>query len=416
MDTTITRDQLADWEALTAGDLIVRLKACFDPWWEFPKLTPRQVDVFRSVIHPEVVIRSTNTDLAVLDLRQERNARAVGEGHRIVYGVAGSGKTVLLIARAKLLAEEPAKRILVLCYNRLLASHLATATAKHGNIKAMTFHGWGVRNGIDFHDNEADAAFGERLLHRLQNGARDAGRYDAVLIDEAQDWPQPWFQCAKLALREPDIGDLLIVGDGSQSLYRKRDFTWADAGIHAAGRAINKKFDLDRNYRNTAEILRAARPFSAKSADQATTVLALPIEPDTAIRDGAEPWIVRLDDPASECHYAAALIETWLRGGIDIGGQRQRIKPSDIAVLYPRKRADAKVQALCDRLGIFTQAVLLSGQGSTGRLGDEAVRIMPIHSSRGLQFRIVLLLWTDLLPSSFRNSNETSIGACSMLP
>jgi superfamily I DNA/RNA helicase len=31
---------------------------------------------------------------------------------------------------------------------------------------------------------------------------------------------------------------------------------------------------------------------------------------------------------------------------------------------------------------------------------------MPIHSSRGLQFRIVLLLWTDLLPSSFRNSNE----------
>jgi hypothetical protein len=168
MDTTITRDQLADWEALTAGDLIVRLKACFDPWWEFPKLASRQVDVFRSVIHPEVVIRSTNTDLAVLDLRQERNARAVGEGHRIVYGVAGSGKTVLLIARAKLLAEEPAKRILVLCYNRLLAAHLATATANHGNIKAMTFHGWGVRNGIDFHDTEADAAFGERLLHRLQ--------------------------------------------------------------------------------------------------------------------------------------------------------------------------------------------------------------------------------------------------------
>ena len=51
-------------------------------------------------------------------------------------------------------------------------------------------------------------------------------------------------------------------GDGSQSLYRKRDFTWADAGIHASGRVINRKFDLDRNYRNTAEILRAARAFS----------------------------------------------------------------------------------------------------------------------------------------------------------
>jgi hypothetical protein len=30
-----------------------------------------------------VVIRASETDLAVLDLRQERNARALGDGHRI---------------------------------------------------------------------------------------------------------------------------------------------------------------------------------------------------------------------------------------------------------------------------------------------------------------------------------------------
>jgi superfamily I DNA/RNA helicase len=40
-------------------------------------------------------------------------------------------------------------------------------------------------------------------------------------------------------------------------------FTWADAGIRASGRVINRKFDLDRNYRNTAEILRAARGLCA---------------------------------------------------------------------------------------------------------------------------------------------------------
>ena len=37
----------------------------------------------------------------MLDLRQERNAHSLGEGHRIVYGVAGSGKTIILIARAR---------------------------------------------------------------------------------------------------------------------------------------------------------------------------------------------------------------------------------------------------------------------------------------------------------------------------
>ena len=127
--TTITRDELATWETLEPQALLARLKACFDPWWAFPKLTPAQIDIFRSVIHPEVVIRASETDLTVLDLRQERNARALGDGHRIVYGVAGSGKTVLLIARAKLLAEDPEKRILILCYNRLLAQHLEAVLA-----------------------------------------------------------------------------------------------------------------------------------------------------------------------------------------------------------------------------------------------------------------------------------------------
>ena len=83
--TTITRDELATWDALEPQDLLARLKACFDPWWAFPKLTPAQIDILRSVIHPEVVIRASETDPAVLDLRQERNARALGDGHRIVY-------------------------------------------------------------------------------------------------------------------------------------------------------------------------------------------------------------------------------------------------------------------------------------------------------------------------------------------
>jgi hypothetical protein len=404
--TTVTRDDLAEWETLDAEGLTARLKSYFEPWWAFPKMTPRQVDVFRSIVHPEVVIRCDEADLAVLDLRQERNARSFASGHRIVYGVAGSGKTVLLIARAKMLAEDPAKRILLLCYNRLLAAHLAASVAGLRNVKVRTFHGWGVRNGVDFRPDEEDATFGERLLPHLLNGARDRGRFDAVLIDEAQDWPCSWFRCAKLALREPETGDLLIVGDGSQSLYRKRDFTWADAGIHAAGRVINKRFDLDRNYRNTVEILRAAHPFSARAMNGADGVLAMPVEPDKAIRGGAEPWLIKLEDAASECHYAAALIETWLRGGVEIHGRRCHVKPSDIAILYPRRRPDADMQMLCDRLGGFTRAVLLAGEHPTGKLWDEAVRILPMHSSRGLQFRIVLLLWTDLLPSRFKGRDE----------
>ena len=172
-----------------------------------------------------------------------------------------------------------------------------------------------------------------------------------------------------------------------------------------SGRVINRKFDLDRNYRNTAEILRAARTFSVPGSGM-QGVLALPVEPDTAIRSGPEPWLIRLDDAASQMHYAAALIETWLRGGLEMGGRRQRVKPSDIAVLYPRRRPDAAVTALCDRRNGFTRAVLPAGDKPTGTLRDQAVKIPPMHSARGLQFRIVLLLWADLLPSPFKNRDD----------
>src|SRR5262249_31404278 len=116
--------------------------------------------------------------------------------------------------------------------NRLLSQHLAVALASHRRVTVMTFHRWAVRCRGDFRKGEEDGAFGERLLARLRDDAGLRGGYDAALIDEAQDWPCSWFQCAKLALKEPETGDLLIVGDGSQSLYRKRDFAWADAGIH----------------------------------------------------------------------------------------------------------------------------------------------------------------------------------------
>jgi hypothetical protein len=172
---TVTKDELAEWETLSGRELAERLKSYFDPWWAFPKLTQQQIDVIRSAIHPEVVLRQTENDLSVLDLRQEANARPIGGGHRVVYGVAGSGKTVLLVARAKLLAGQHSKKVLLLCHNYQLASDLAARVEAYEDIRVMTFFGWGVRNGAEFRAGEADDAYGERLLSRLKDGGRDTG-------------------------------------------------------------------------------------------------------------------------------------------------------------------------------------------------------------------------------------------------
>ena len=128
----------------------------------------------------------TEQPLPVLDLRQERNALSLGEGHRIIYGVAGSGKTVILIARARLVAQDPNKQVLILCFNRALAEYFQRLFAQIHNVTCLNFHRWGSqRNGVRFNEAEDEETFGERLLQRLQYGEGEAHKYDAVFIDEA---------------------------------------------------------------------------------------------------------------------------------------------------------------------------------------------------------------------------------------
>jgi hypothetical protein len=50
---------------------------------------------------------------------------------------------------------------------------------------------------------------------------------------------------------------LLIVNDGSQSLYQRRKFTWKSVGVQALGRSKR----LSQNYRNTQEILQRPGPW-----------------------------------------------------------------------------------------------------------------------------------------------------------
>jgi hypothetical protein len=391
-----------EFEAAASHDTIDRLMTGFDPWWPFEPLTERQIAVLRAIIHPEIVISATAQpdstgaatmeppSLKVMDLRQERNAHSLGEGHRIVYGVAGSGKTVILVARARLVAADAARRVLILCYNRALAVYFQQLFAHTANVTCLNFHQWGVgRNSIAFEPNEDEDGFGERLLERLGDGAGEAHRYDAVFIDEAQDFSRSWFQCAKLALKEPDDGDLLIVGDGSQSLYRRRRFTWAEAGVNAVGRTINKRFDLDKNYRNTREILKIAAAFVAAEdgADDPEARLQI-IRPDPAIalRSGPLPEMLAASGIDGEIQMASDRIVAWLEQGL---------QPAEIAVLYrantnPRRWVRDLALAISRRSAVYFP--------NEGFKDSSGVCVTTMHSAKGLQWRAVLVMRADTMP------------------
>lgn len=389
-----------EFEALPPGQLIERIKICFDPWWPFERLSDRQISVLRSVIHPEIVLSlplplpSSNTEhrpLTVLDIRQERNALSLGEGHRIVYGVAGSGKTLILISRARLIAQVLSKRVLILCFNIALAAHFRQLFGDTPNVICMHFHQWGSHlNGIAFAKDEDEDAFGKRLLERLQRGEGEANQYDAVFIDEAQDFSSTWFTCAKLALKEPDDGDLLIVGDGSQSLYRRRRFTWREAGVNAQGRTINARFDLDKNYRNTKEIMNIAAQFVATGGGHDDPEVGFQIirpNPSIAQRSGPSPEMLNAPTLDVELQQAVGKILAWRAHGL---------MPSEIAVLY---RANTKGWVGDLASLVSRQVPVCWQQGGGTQFNDPAgVRITTMHSAKGLQWRAVLIMRCDMTP------------------
>ena len=221
---------------------------------------------------------STEDQIKLLDREQERIARELGEGHRLIFGVAGSGKTVLLIARARIIAKlYPDWKILILCYNRLLRDSLIQLLNPQdydADITINTFHSWaknyitsGNNNFTKNYDdayknakknNDMDEFFQSSvpnlLLDMINASSKNNAHYDAILIDEAQDFDQNWF-LPVIQVLNPETNSLLITCDGLQGIYARKRFTWASVGIQARGRV--KRFE--KSYRVPIEIGMAAR-------------------------------------------------------------------------------------------------------------------------------------------------------------
>ena len=221
---------------------------------------------------------SSEDQVKLLDMEQERIARELGEGHRLIFGVAGSGKTIILIARARIIAKlNPDWKILILCYNRLLRDsliQLLNPQDYEADITISTFHSWaknyimsGNNNFTQKYDkalkkaeknNEKNEFFQEtvpNLLLEMINASNENNvYYDAILIDEAQDFDQNCF-LPIIQLLNPETNSLLITCDGLQGIYARKRFTWVSVGIQARGRV--KRFE--KSYRVPIEIGIAAR-------------------------------------------------------------------------------------------------------------------------------------------------------------
>lgn len=359
-------------------------------WHMFPEVRiPAQPDLFDEGEPKRIEIPDI---LRVMDLQQEQLARSLGEGHRIVHGVAGSGKTLILGYRAEHLAKAAQRPILVLCYNKTLATKLASVMDAKGlqdKVHVSTFHAWCVRQLDAYHAdkpvNEGDAnvffeACVERVIHSVDQKRIPAAQYDAVLIDEGHDFKPEWFKLV-VQMIHPESNSLLVLYDDAQSIYggaKKIRFSFSSVGIQAKGRTTILKL----NYRNTAEILSVARAFADDllapadaEEDQAPIVL-----PMSAGRHGPRPLLVKLPTLHDEAQFLAQRL---------IEANKLGMPWNDMAIIYRRYGIG---QTLADILG--RKGIPLQWQQANRRAfspAHDSVKLITMHSSKGLEFPFVCI-------------------------
>jgi DNA helicase IV len=376
------------------------------------QLTLPQIDRVRWHLFPEVRIGDGQlgmfTDeagddlipdlLKVMDMQQEQLARSLGEGHRVIHGVAGSGKTLILGYRCLYLAKLLHQPILVLCFNITLAARLRSIMKEkeiNDRVHVYHFHDWCGEMLKRYHIKKPETGTGyiDRLVNQVisavEEGRIPKGQYGALMIDEGHDFEAEWLRLV-VQMVNPETSSLLLLYDDAQSIYKKKmalDFSLSSVGVQARGRTTILRI----NYRNTDEILNYAYRFAKhylvpEDSDEDHIPL---LEPQSAGRHGYKPFLKQLPSFEEEAKYIARNLKRMHREGMQW---------LDMCIAYRSRWMGEELYHALQDLGVPTQWLASQNHKKSFRSGEDSVKLMTMHSSKGLEFPLVAIPGIGFMP------------------
>ena len=362
---------------------------------------------------------ATQREPLELDENQRRYVtERTKSGYRRIRGPAGSGKSQVLAARAAQLAYE-GKKVLVVTFNITLMHYLRDLAVRYrpplhrpGSLRYITwlnFHSW-CKRLCQEHNYEKEykqlwrelfndggnATDKEDLLDRqlpklvssiIDNDTlENVKSYDAILVDEGQDFRPNWWNVLRNVCKEE--GEKLLVADKTQDIYGTAR-AWTDEAMKGAGFSGNWS-TLEVSYRLPPQLIDHAQFFAKQFLPN--DLVDLPISPqlELEIYPCQLRWVQTNEEQAVECCVQEILKMPPL-------ANRDILAIPDITFLVDRKDIGLEVITTLGKKGIKCLHTFDPDSWESRRqklgfyMGDALVKATTLHSFKGWETRALVV-------------------------
>jgi len=291
------------------------------------EISPKAIEHFISETD-KIILRHTIAEYHLLDMLRDNR-------QLMIEGGPGSGKTWLALEQAFRFAED-GLQVLFLCYNIALAEQLSVLVRKrkvhNGKVIVRSWEtlarelldAAGVGWDSPVNPTERELYFGEvvpSLMHDIVCGQFFEPRFDALVIDEAQDhdtcWPgsqsdnadSGWWEIYWKLLRERTDARMAIFYDQAQRpLFRHRERFEATRVLRRLSQPVHLKLLFTLRY--SLPIFR----FLKRLQSEGTTSLVENLRSRTTLPDGPDVEIYEIE-PTQTAVKLEKVVTRWVSDG-----------------------------------------------------------------------------------------------------
>lgn len=399
----LTKDIIEEYIENPNKDKFIKIiEGCFE--YEYNdkfNLNKKDIDIIREKIVKNIIIDTYKIEnkIKVLDLQQEKIAKTMKYRQILINGAAGTGKTSCVISRSKYIAEEIEDfEILILCYNKFLKEYIQQCVMEYPNIEVATFNSFLYKILKNKKYDNDKLRTNPKIIKELCKDCdlSSAKKYNAILIDEGQDFELEWIEFIKKCLVKENKSHFVICSDSVQNIYSKNKFTLK--GL------VKENLILTKNYRNTKEIYEYSIEKCHINPQSQQMCL---FDKDEFSNNNYDYYdnttsIVDKGKIHNECFVktmeeAIKLICDKIKE-IGIDG----CKLDDIAVIFPKKDRLSDIEALLKEKGISAQNFCNNVKSINF---NRKVNIITPHSSKGMDFKVVFVINSKLF-NQIRENGE----------